>query len=152
MRNKAAVGESVLRAAMVITVRQNSLFARCFTCLARQLMVTETMVREVAQVLIVPDGFALDQGICYTCHRVEDLVVPVEHGGPPAIRPRVQGEKEHPDLAAALSRPKRGRRLLLPREEVFDEEPVREREPLKPQPETQAEPEFRVGGSQLPRP
>jgi hypothetical protein len=63
---------------MGITIRENSPFARCFTCLARQLMVTDLMVREVAQLLIVPDAFALDQRICYTCHRVEDLVVPAE--------------------------------------------------------------------------
>jgi hypothetical protein len=104
LRNKVAVGQSVLRAATAITIRQNSPFDRCFTCLARQLMVTETMVREVAHVLVVRDGFALDQRICCTCQRVEDLVVPTGHVGssPPAI-PRLgrkQGELQEPERGA----------------------------------------------------
>jgi hypothetical protein len=78
LRNSTAVGQSVVRAATGITIRENSPFARCFTCLARQLMVTETMVREVAQVLVVRDEFVLDQRVCYTCQRVEDLLVPAE--------------------------------------------------------------------------
>jgi len=152
LRNNTAVGQSVVRAATGITIRENSPFARCFTCLARQLMVTETMVREVAQVLVVRDGFALDQRNCYICHRIEDLVVPVEHGGAPAIRPRVQVEKEHLDLSAALLNAKRGRRLLLPREEVFDEEPARELEAARPGAEGEQQvPELRVGGGLLPR-
>lgn len=41
-------------------------------------MVTEPMVREVAQVLIGRDGFALDRRVCYACNRVHDLIVPAE--------------------------------------------------------------------------
>jgi hypothetical protein len=64
-------------------------------------MVTETMVREVAQILIVRDEFALDQRICYICHRVEDLVVPAEHVGSdaPAI-PRL-GRKRAEEVQEA---------------------------------------------------
>jgi hypothetical protein len=51
-------------------------------------------------------------------------------------------------LAAGLLNARRGRRLLLPREEVFYEPEL-----VKPQPEAEApaEPEFKLGGGQLPR-
>jgi hypothetical protein len=51
----------------------------------------------------------------------------------------------------ALLQAKRGRRLLLPREEVFDE-PTRELEPTRPEAEGEQQvPELRVGVGQLPR-
>jgi hypothetical protein len=91
LRNKVAVRQSVLGAAMAIIIRDSSPFSQCFTCLAQQLMVTETMVREVAQLLVVRDEFVLDQRICCTCHRVEDLVVPVEPEGQAEPEFRVGG-------------------------------------------------------------
>jgi hypothetical protein len=54
---------------------------------------------------------------------------------------RVQTEKEYPDLAAALLQVKRGRRLLLPREDAFDEEPAREPSEKAPSEKTGATPE-----------
>jgi hypothetical protein len=75
---EATPGQGDLRAAAAAQIRENSPYARCFACLAIQLMVTEPMVREVAQVLIGRDGFALDRRVCYACNRVHDLVVPAE--------------------------------------------------------------------------
>jgi hypothetical protein len=75
---EATLGQGDLRAAAAAKIRDNSPYARCFECLAIQLVVTEAMVREVAQLLIGRDGFALDRRVCYACNRVHELVVPVE--------------------------------------------------------------------------
>jgi hypothetical protein len=76
-------GRRDLRAGVGTTVRENSPYARCFACLAVQLTVTEKtvtekMVREAAQVLIVREAFVLKRRVCYTCARTQDVIIPAE--------------------------------------------------------------------------
>ena len=59
------------------TVREHFPFARCFSCLARHLGVTEPDVRNAAQALVV-DRFRKMHRICYGCSRVDDTLVPMQ--------------------------------------------------------------------------
>jgi hypothetical protein len=77
----AASGQSDLRTATATQIRENSPYARCFACLGVQLSVAERMVRDVAQVLIVHNGFVLDRRVCYTCRHVGEIIVPAEDAG-----------------------------------------------------------------------
>jgi hypothetical protein len=78
LANETTAGQGDLRVVVAATVRENSPYARCFTCLGVQLMVTEKVVREAAQILIVRDAFVLKRRVCYTCERTEDVMIPAE--------------------------------------------------------------------------
>jgi hypothetical protein len=64
-------------------------------------------------------------------------------------RPRFQVEREFPEADGDVAAGKRGRRLLLPHEEAFDE-PVPDKPATGAEAEEQAR-ELRVGGGLLPR-
>jgi hypothetical protein len=78
LANAPTAGQGDLRSTVAATVRENAPYARCFTCLGVQLIVTEKMVREAAQILIVRDAFTLKRRVCYTCQRTEDVMIPAE--------------------------------------------------------------------------
>ena len=56
-------------------VLQNSPYARCFACLATQVGVSEKDARDAAQVLIVRQDFGISRRVCYTCTRVDDVLI-----------------------------------------------------------------------------
>jgi hypothetical protein len=62
---------------LVQAVRRYFPYARCFSCLARDLRVTEAEVRGAAQALVVDDRLRAIRRICYTCSRTGETLGPV---------------------------------------------------------------------------
>jgi len=57
--------------------------AYCFACLGRQLQVIEPHVRSAAQILVVRGSFKRDRGVCDSCGRMDDVLVPRDREGAP---------------------------------------------------------------------
>ena len=63
---------------VVHAVRDHFPGARCFSCLATQLAVTEPEVRSAAQMLVTRAGFMPVRRVCYGCSRIRETLVPGE--------------------------------------------------------------------------
>jgi hypothetical protein len=57
-------------------VRSHFPYARCLACVTHDLHVTESEVRDAAQMLIVADRFRLVRRICYGCSRTDNTLMP----------------------------------------------------------------------------
>jgi hypothetical protein len=51
-------------------------YARCLACVAHDLDLAESEVRDAAQMLIVADRFRLVRRICYGCSRADNTLMP----------------------------------------------------------------------------
>src|SRR5262245_7773984 len=50
--------------------------AYCFPCLTVQLRVLEPNVRSAAQILVLRGSFTRSRGVCHSCGRMDDVLVP----------------------------------------------------------------------------
>jgi hypothetical protein len=50
-------------------------YAYCFSCLAKQLEISEPEGRSTAQILVLRDGYRAARRVCYLCQRTDDSLV-----------------------------------------------------------------------------
>jgi hypothetical protein len=56
-------------------VIQHHPYAYCFSCLAAEHRIAEFDIREIAQIVVMREGFRVVRRVCYRCNATDDMLV-----------------------------------------------------------------------------